>query len=453
MGNRGKWNSRIGFILAAAGSAIGLGNLWRFPYTAGNNGGGAFLICYLVSVAIIALPVLIAEISLGRFTQQNPVGAYQSIRNTWLWKGVGFLGVISGLMILSFYSVVAGWTIGYFGKSVSGQFKNITSEGAAEGFGRFVASPLLQLLLLSIFLFLTVYVVSKGISSGIERYSKILMPLLFGILMLMLIRALTLEGAGRGIAFYLTPDFSKVTHKTVIAAMGQAFFSLSLGMGTMITYGSYLAKKDKIHTSAGWVALLDTSVAVVAGFIFFPALFSQGMDPAAQGTGAMFNVLPVLFDKMPLGMIFGPLFFLLLSIAALTSTISLLEVPVSYFIDQKGWSRPKAAWIIGGFALVFAVPSALSQGSVPFLGNLPLIGKDFLSLWDLIWGNLSLSVGAFLVALFVAYVWKSQSAVKEINQSGQFTLAPVWQVLIKYVSPALILFILLSRFFWSDGAS
>jgi NSS family neurotransmitter:Na+ symporter len=453
MTDRGKWNSRIGFILAAAGSAVGLGNLWRFPYTAGNNGGGAFLICYLLSVAIIALPVLIAEISLGRFTQKNPVGAYQTIRNTWLWKGVGFLGVLSGLMILSFYSVVAGWTLGYFGKSIAGHFKDISPTGAAETFGRFVSSPALQIPLLTLFLFLTVFVVSKGVSSGIERYSKILMPILLGILLLMLIRALTLDGAAHGIAFYLSPDFSKVTHKTIIAAMGQAFFSLSLGMGTMITYGSYLAKKEKVHTSAAWVASLDTMVAVLAGFIFFPALFSQGMDPAAQGTGAMFNVLPVLFDKMPLGMIFGPLFFLLLGIAALTSTISLLEVPVSYFIDQKGWSRTKAAWVIGGFALVFAVPSALSQGAVPALGKLPLVGMDFLSLWDLVWGNLSLSIGAFMVALFVAYVWKSQSAVKEIKQSGDFVLAPVWRILIQYVSPALILFILLSRFFWADGAS
>lgn len=446
MAKRGNWNSKIGFILAAAGSAVGLGNLWRFPYTAGNNGGGAFLICYLLSVLIIALPVLIAEITLGRFTQKNPVGAYMTIRDRWIWKGTGFLGVASGFMILSFYSVVAGWTVGYFAKSLSGQFKGITPEKAARQFTTFTADPVLQLTLLSIFILLTIYVVAKGVSGGIEKYSKILMPVLFCILLLMLVRSLTLDGAGEGIRFYLNPDFSKITSKTIIAAMGQAFFSLSLGMGTMITYGSYLSKKDRIPSSAGWVAGLDTLIAVIAGFIVFPALFSQGMNPADQGTGVMFNTLPVLFDKMPLGMIFGPLFFLLLAIAALTSTISILEVPVAYFIDQKGWERKKATWIIGGIALIIGIPSALSNGAVPFFSRLPLVNMDFLSLWDFVWGNLSLSIGALMVAAFVGYVWKSRNAVAEIQTSAPFSLAPLWQFVIRYVSPVLVLIILLGFF-------
>jgi len=446
MANRGNWNSKIGFILAAAGSAVGLGNLWRFPYTAGNNGGGAFLICYLLSVIIIALPVLIAEITLGRFTQKNPVGAYQTIRNTWLWKGVGFIGVASGFMILSFYSVVAGWTVGYFTKSVRGHFIGITPTIAKEQFGTFAADSLFQLVLLSIFILLTIYVVSKGVSGGIEKYSKILMPMLLGILLLMLIRSLTLKGASKGVEFYLNPDFSKITAKTIVAAMGQAFFSLSLGMGTMITYGSYLSKKDNIPSAAAWVVGIDTLVAIMAGFIIFPALFSQGMNPADWGPGAMFEALPVLFDKMPLGMLFGPLFFLLLAIAALTSTISILEVPVAYFIDQKGWGRKKAACIIGAIALLFGIPSALSQGAVPALGKLPLVNTDFLDLWNFIWGNLSLSIGALMVAIFVAYVWKSQKAIAEIRGSSTFKLAPLWEVLIKYISPILIFIILLGFF-------
>ncbi len=444
MSNRGNWNSKLGFILAAAGSAVGLGNLWRFPYTAGNNGGGAFLICYLLSILIIALPVLIAEITLGRYTQKNPVGAYQAIRNTWLWKGVGFIGVASGFMILSFYSVVAGWTVGYFAKSVRGQFSGINPAQSAEQFKTFAADPWLQLVLLSFFILLTIYVVAKGVSGGIEKYSKVLMPMLLGILLLMLIRSLTLDGAAKGIEFYLNPDFSKITTKTIIAAMGQAFFSLSLGMGTMITYGSYLSKKDSISSSAAWVAGLDTLIAIIAGFIIFPALFSQGMSPADWGPGAMFEALPVLFDKMPLGMIFGPMFFLLLSIAALTSTISILEVPVAFFIDQKGWGRRKAAYIIGSIALLFGIPSALSQGAVSGLAKLPIVNMDFLSLWDFIWGNLSLSIGALMVAVFVAYIWKSSKAIAEIRVSSPFRLAPLWEVLIKYVSPVLILIILLS---------
>ncbi len=429
MARRGKWGSKIGFILAASGSAVGLGNLWRFPYTAGENGGGVFVFFYLLSILLIALPVLLAEISLGRFTGKNPVGAFNAVKPGGPWKLVGYLGVLTGFMILSYYAVVAGWAVGYFVKAITGKFSGIDFDSSKEMFSNFSADAPLQLLLLAFFIFLTVYIVSRGVSGGIEKFSKILMPVLFGILLLLLLRSLTLKGASAGLVYYLKPDFSKLKLGIILAAMGQAFFSMSLGMGTMITYGSYVDKKENLPSSVGWVAFFDTFIAILAGFIIFPAIFSQGISPD-QGSGVMFNVLPVLFSKMPLGYLFGPLFFLLLSIAALTSTISVLEVPVAYFIDERKWNRKKAAYVIGFITLLVGVPSALSE--------------KFFGLWDFIWGNLSLSIGALFIAIFVGWMWKTGNALEEISRgAGKFRLALFWKILIKFITPLLILAILL----------
>ena len=438
--------SKVGFILAAAGSAVGLGNLWRFPYTVGENGGGLFVIIYLISVIAIAVPVMMAEISLGRFTGKNPVGAFNAIKPGSPWKYVGYLGVLCGLMILSFYAVVAGSAVGYFIKAVTGPFSGVTSETAAAAYESFTGNSWLQILLLSVFIALTVFVVSKGVSGGIEKYSKILMPILLGILLLLLVRSLTLKGASKGIEFYLKPDFKALKPSLIIAAMGQAFFSLSLGMGTMITYGSYVSKKENIPVSAGWIAFFDTFIAILAGLIIFPAIFSQGLDPN-QGSGVMFNVLPVLFDKMPGGMLFGSFFFLLLSIAALTSTISILEVPVAYYIDEKKWGRKKASVIVGAVALLIGIPSALSQGGVKFFTELPLFKMGFLDLWSQLWGGLILSIGAFFLAIFIGYSWKTSNTLKEIYQGAEgFRGAKVWAFSIKYMAPILILLILLISF-------
>jgi len=442
---RGKF-SKLGFILAAAGSAVGLGNLWRFPFEVGDNGGGLFVLIYIIAIAAIAIPVLMAEVSLGRYTGKNPVGAILTIRPGSPWKWVGYLGVASGFMILSFYSVVAGQTVGYFCKAVSGGFRDMTPETAEAMYTGFTGHSVAQVALLLLFILLTVFVVSRGVAGGIERCSKILMPVLLGILVLLLVRSLTLEGASLGVAFYLKPDWSALTPKLVIAAMGQAFFSMSLGMGTMITYGSYVSKKDSIPGSSGWIALFDTFIAILAGFIIFPAIFSQGMDPA-QGSGIMFNVLPVLFAKMPGGMVFGALFFLLLSIAALTSTISILEVPVAYFIDEKGWKRKYAVYIIGGMAFLIGVPSALSNGGVAFFSNLPGIHMGFADLWNKVWGSYSLSIGAFFIALFVGYVWKTSNALNEIRTgTRRFPLGGLWAFSVRFMAPVLILAILVISF-------
>jgi len=433
MAKREKWGSKIGFILAASGSAIGLGNIWRFPYTVGQNGGALFVILYLIAIVGIGLPVLIAEISLGRFTGKNPVGAYNFVKPGSKWNLVGYLGVGTGVMILSFYSVVAGWTVGYFYKAVTGKLNNITSESAKTINSNFSSNSLLQIILLSVFILLTIAIVSRGISSGIEMFSKILMPLLLVILVILLIRSLTLENASAGLKYYLSPDFSKFNFKIVVEALGQAFFSLSLGMGSMITYGSYLKRKENLVSSAVWIAVFDTGIALMAGLIIFPAIFSQHMDPAG-GPGLVFQVLPVIFAKMPGGHIFGSLFFALLTIAALTSSISMLEVPVSYAIDEKKIGRKKAAFIIGGIAFLFAIPSALSE--------------KFLTTMNYIWGNLSLSFGALFIAIFVAYIWKTKNALKEMSTDDTVKKMFLWSTAIKYTVPISILIILIGIIFF-----
>jgi NSS family neurotransmitter:Na+ symporter len=447
MTSRGTWGSRVGFILAAAGSAIGLGNIWRFPYITGKNGGALFVLIYIGCVLALGLPVMLAEFALGRATARNPVGAFKAIRPGSKWSYTGYLGVVTGVMILSFYSVVAGWTLGYFYKSLSGEFNAIVKEQAAGIFAAFIASPWLQVLLLAAFMFLTVVIVVKGVAAGLEKYSKILMPALFLIMILLMVRSLTLPGAEKGLLFYLKPDFAKINGRVFLEAMGQAFFSLSLGMGTMLTYGSYLGKKENLVSSAAWVAALDTAVAILAGFIIFPALFSQNMAPD-QGPGLVFKILPVIFAHMPGGMWFGALFFVLLAVAALTSTISILEVPVAFLIDEKEWSRCRASWLMAALAFVFGVPSALAGGGLKIFTRLPVLHIDFLSLWDKIWGNVALSAGAFFIAVFVAHVWKTANALEEITANGvTFRLARFWVLSIKYVCPLLILVVLISQFF------
>ncbi len=446
---RGEWSSRIGFILAAAGSAIGLGNIWRFPYVTGQNGGAAFVLIYLIFVFAVGLPYLIGELALGRATHKNPVGAIRKIKgkSSW-WVTAGALGVLTGFGILSYYAVIAGWTFGYIFKILAGNHAT---------FGQYVSFPFLNIGLTLLFIFFTVSVVLGGVKGGIEKWSKILMPLLFILMVLIIIRSVTLKGAMEGLVFYLKPDFSKITFKVILEAMGQAFFSLSLGMGLMITYGSYLSDKENLAVSGLWVAVFDTLIAILAGFMMFPAIFAYGMDPAG-GPSLVFEVLPTIFSKLPFGNIVGALFFLLLSIAALTSTISLLEVATAYFVDEKSFSRKVAVWVSAGIVFILAVPSALSSGGVKFFTEMKIFGKEsFLGIMDFIWGNLWLSIGALSMAIFMGFIWKTDNVVKEIEKgfpvftkkfAGQYSLADAWKFLIKYVIPVMILIILVNGLFF-----
>lgn len=446
--DREQWGSRIGFVLAAAGSAIGLGNIWRFPFKVGENGGAAFVIVYLACIALICVPYLFAELALGRNSQKNPVGAIEAIKKGTPWKLVGGLCVLTGVFILSYYGVVAGWAFGYI-------FKGVVAPTVEPGtfFSEFIADPARVIPLMGLFMLFTIGVVYGGVEKGIERWAKVLMPVLLVLMFVVIFRSVTLPGADAGLEFYLNPDFSKIDANVFIEALGQAFFSLSLGMGAMITYGSYLPKRENLLISGGYVALFDTAIALLAGLMIFPAVFAMGQTPD-EGPALIFVVLPNVFDAMPLGGFIGAVFFILLSIAALTSTVSLLEVVVSYFVDETDWSRAKSVWIVGGFTFAFGVPSALAQGAVPLFTDMSwlvgdwLFGEDpgFLDVMDFIWGNFSLAIGALLLSLFAGWVWGVGNAIEELQQGSGKMFAGVWTTIwsffLRFICPVFIAIIL-----------
>jgi len=439
---RGIWGSKIGFIFAAAGSAIGLGNIWRFPTVAGRSGGAAFVFLYLICIFMIGLPVLITELSIGRHTRKNTVGAFKKLAPNTGWKYLGVWGLVSGIAILSFYAVIAGWMFGYFFKALSGELLRIETITDSELiYTNFAKNPLLQLGLLALFIFLTALVIWRGVKGGIEKWSKILMPILLLLLIALVIRSVTLPGASKGLSFYLKPDFSKINLNIFIEALGQALFTLSLGMGTMLTYGSYLSRKDNLSTSALYVCLFDTGIAIMAGFMIFPALFAMNMSPDI-GPSLIFQVIPVILAKMPGGYFFGVGIFLLIAIAALTSSISMLEVPVAYFVDEKGWSRGKSVTVLGSIAFVAGIFSALSSGASNFLSKLPGINLDFLNFMDTIFSQFGLATGSLLEALFLGWVWSTAKAIEEIEAEGViFKYKKIWVPFVKVITPLLILII------------
>jgi len=444
-GPRDTWGSNVAFILAAAGSAVGLGNIWGFPTMAAANGGGAFLLVYLLCVVLIGAPVMLAELTIGRHTQRNPVGAFRALAPGSAWVVVGALGVLAGVVILSFYSVIAGWTIAYIWKSATGAFP--PGADTAAIFSGVAASPLKAIGFHLLFMAITVYVVVGGVRGGIERWTKVLMPGLLIMLLLLVVRAVTLSGGGAGLEFYLKPDFSQLNGGVVLAAAGQAFFSLSLGMGAMITYGSYMSKKDNLVTSALWVTGFDTLIAFLAGLLIFPTLFHAGLEAGTGGPGMVFVVLTSLLSTIPPapigGVIFGTMFFLLLFVAALTSSISLLEVGTAYFVDEKRMPRRKAAILLGVVAFVLGIPSALANGAVPWLSSLPGIGMDFLSFLFTVFGQYALVIGALLISVFTAYVWGVKRAGDEVREShGTFQFEGFWDFLIRILCPIGITLIL-----------
>ncbi len=433
---REHWGSRLGFVLAAAGSAIGLGNIWKFPYICGENGGGAFVVVYLVCIVMIGLPIMLSEFLIGRKSQLDPVGAYKSIKPDSPWYLVGGMGVFAGFIILSYYGVVAGWTIGYIVEFLRGIFVGLeTPDRIGDHFARFAADPVKAIGYHALFIVLCMLIVIKGIKVGIERWSRILMPTLLGILLLLIIRGLTLEGAMAGLEFFLKPDFDKLGPESVLIALGHAFFTLSLGMGAMITYGSYLRSEDNLPQAAFTVCILDTLIALMAGIAIFPAVFAMGQAPDV-GPGLVFVSLPAVFVKMPGGTVFAPLFFFLLAIAALTSGISLLEVVTAYFVDEKGYSRAKAVTYFGTVIFLLGVPSALSMG---LLEDFIIIRWNFFDLVDHLAANYLLPLGGLFISIFVGWVWGVRKATAEARQGNPaFTSARMWGVLIKYVCPFIV---------------
>ena len=445
---REQWNSKIGFILAAAGSAIGLGNIWKFPYIAGENGGAAFIFIYLICIAIIGLPVLVGGILLGRTTQRNPVGAFKKLSNSKFWSSIGGLGVFAGFVILSFYAVVAGWSLGYIFEAISGEFYNFNQiESAGNHFGSLTSNVTWIVSFTALFLVATMTIVYAGVQKGIERGSKIMMPLLLVILIILMIKGLSLPGAERGVAFLLEPNWDSVTVETILLALGHAFFTLSLGMGAMMTYGSYMTKKDSILSSSVQIIFLDTIIALIAGIAIFTAVFATGQNPS-EGPGLIFITLPIVFTKMAGGYFFSILFFLLLSIAALTSSISLLEVVIAYFVDEKKWNRKKAVLTFGAVTFLVALPSALSFN---LLKDVTFLGLNFFDMADYLASNILLPVGGLFISIFVAWIWGFDKVLIELKKGSEniFNKSPwiisAWKIFIKYFAPVLIFLVLLSK--------
>lgn len=456
--SRSKFSSKFGFIAAAAGSAVGLGNIWKFPFEVADGGGAAFVIMYLIFCFLLCFPVMVTEIAIGRKTQKNPVGAFVALGFP-KWKFLGKLGIVAGVLILSFYNVVAGWAFGYFVQLSIGNFE------IGNQFGEFTNDIATVGLYGIVFMLVTAFVVSRGISGGIEKASKFLMPALVVMMLLLVFYSLTLPHAMEGIAYYLIPQFSEINLNVIYNALGQAFFSLSLGMGALITYGSYVSKKDNIISSAALITLSDAGIAFLAGLMMFPfvAYLSNGDVGSIQGgPGFIFEVLPGAFQSIGpiMGRIVGALFFLLLSFAALTSTISLLEVPVTYAVDELKVERKYAVWIIALFIFMMGVPSLISSGDSHFFTNfITYIGADkatsFMDFVQHIGSDTLLPLGGFLITIFTAYVWKKHNLNKEIETGhpgfkGTF-IEKYIDFAISYLSPVIlgVVFILtlFSRFF------
>ncbi len=422
MGARGNFSNRLGFILAAAGSAVGLGNIWGFPFEVGQGGGAAFVVIYLIFCFILCYPVMVTEVAIGRKTQKNAVGAFNELGFK-KWNFVGKLGIFSGVLILSFYNVIAGWAFGYIFEMVAGNF------AIADQFGDYIKNVAKVGSYGLIFMGVTAYVVSKGVSGGIERAAKLLMPTLIVMMLIIVVYVMTLPNAIDGLKFYLVPDFSKLTPSVIYNAMGQAFFSLSLGMGALITYGSYVNKGDNIVSSAAVITLTDVGIALLAGLMIFPLIgFMSGgtMEGAASGPGLIFITLPQIFGTIggTLGVLTGTFFFVLLCFAALTSTVSLLEVPISYVVDELKVERTRAAWMVAVVIFIIGIPSLIGNGYSEFFSTSFTTYKDggtdtdFLSFVGALANDTILPLGGCMIAFFAAHIWKKHNLDEELSQGA-----------------------------------
>ncbi|MFA5138773.1 MAG: sodium-dependent transporter [Elusimicrobiota bacterium] len=439
---RDQWASRIGFIMACAGSAIGLGNIWRFPYLCGMNGGALFVLTYVAVVVFLGIPLMVAEFAMGRSSQRSPVEAYRILSGGGrFWLGVGALGVLASFIMLSYYSVVAGWTMHYIVLSLRGFGAAGSPEAVGGIFEGVLQSSKINLFWHTMFIAVTMFIVLGGVKGGLEKANKIMMPALFIMMFVLLARAFFLPGWVPGLKFMFWPDPSKFTPLTALSAMGQAFFSLSLGMGAMLTYGSYLPKDTDIVKSSCLVSIMDTSIALMAACVIFPILFTFGMEPQA-GPGLVFKSMPIVFSQMPGGMLFAVIFFSLLLFAALTSSISMLEVVTAYLMDTWGWSRAKATWIPGLVIFLCGVPSALSGG---VLSGWHVLGqRNFFDSMDYLVSNWMLTLGGLFMCIFVGFRMSPETVRREFGENTPFTrLFVPWLYVIRYLCPVMVAAILI----------
>ena len=440
--SRGRWSGRMGFIIAAAGSAVGLGNIWKFPYITGMHGGGAFVLFYLFCISAIGIPLLVSEMVIGRHTRKDPVGAIRRLKGG-VWVVAGWLGVVAAFVILSYYCVVAGWTVNYLWLALQGVFSQQHAQQIPQFFGELLGNDLRQLFWQALFMALVVAIVLGGVKAGLERANRIMMPVLFLILVALAGYGLLSPGGSKALQFLFAPDWSKLTPPAMLEALGHAFFSLSLGMGAMLTYGSYADDKIGIGKAGLTVACMDTLVALLSGLAIFPIVFSYDMAPAA-GPGLVFKTLPILFSQMPGGRLIAGSFFLLLVFAALSSAISLLEVVVAYYCDEKKWDRRKATLVMGTAIFVAGIPSALSNN---LLKDWHLIGdRNFLDSIDFLATNYLLPCSGLLICLFAGWVLLPRIAREELLKGGgSERFYQVWFVLVRYVSPILVAVVLLGK--------
>jgi NSS family neurotransmitter:Na+ symporter len=439
----GMWSSRLAFVLAATGSAVGLGNIWRFPYTAGEYGGGAFVLVYILCVAAIGIPIMMAEIMLGRRGRQSPINTMRTLAQregaSPFWQLLGWMGILSGFLILSFYSVIAGWTLAYVVRAAGGLFAGIDAAGSAAVFSALVADAERLLAWHTIFMVMTIVVVARGVSGGLEKAVRVLMPALFVLLLVMVVYAAQTGDFATGAAYLFQPDFSELRDnagEAILSAMGQAFFSLSLGMGAIMIYGSYLNSQDSIAQNTVIIAVMDTLVALLAGLAIFPIVFANGLEPGS-GPGLIFQTLPIAFGQMPFGELFGALFFVLLVFAAWTSAISLLEPLVAWLVENRGFSRVRAAMLGGVAVWLLGIACLLSLNE---WSGFKLFGMGILDLFDYMTANVLLPLGGVLIAIFAGWVLTRSASADELRLTNA-GLYRTWLVLIRFIAPLAVILV------------
>ncbi len=440
---RDAFSSRLGVVAATLGSAVGLGNIWKFPFLTGVNGGAAFIIVYIIATLLVGLPVMISEHMLGRKARANAIGALQKLAPKQMWWLVGAAGVLAAYLILAFYTEVAAWVFAYIVKSIGGGLASTDPNVTSAAFTQLVSNPVASLVWQWVVLGWVSVIIIAGVSKGIEAMTKRLMPLLFVLLIIIDIRSLTLPGGGAGLAFLFKPDFSKVTGATLLVALGLSFFKLSVGMGTMITYGSYFRDDQDIPVTATRVMLADLLVSILAGIAIFPAVFAFGFEPGA-GPSLLFITIPAVFSQMPLGNVVMVLFFILAAVAATGAMLSLFEVPVAYLCEKLGWSRLKATLATAISLVVVGSTAALSNS---LLANFKPFGMTMFDLFDYTTSNLLLPIGGFFICLFVGWKWGYNEVRAALTNGGQLKnerLARLFYGVVKFVSPVLVFVVLLN---------
>ena len=438
--SRDGFGSRFGALVAMAGSAVGLGNLWRFPYLVGENGGAAFIIVYLIMIVLLCLPIFVSEFVIGRRSQKNAFSAFRDLSGGSAWKWAGLMTVLVPLVVLSYYSVIGGWSIEYILKACTFSFTGDASQAAMSSmFTDFVSSPWMPLICHTIFLAATAIVVMVGIKDGIEKFSKVMMPMLFVIVLAIAAYSITLPGADKGLKYLFQPDFSKIDGQSCASALGQAFFSLSLGFGTIMTYASYVSKEENIMFQSTSTALSDTLFALIAGVAIMPAVFAFGLDPQS-GPGLVFETLPFVFGKMPAGGLIAILFFIALFVAAITSSISMLEVPVAYLIEERKMSRVASCILVFAVCWVLGAFCSLSFGP---LSDVLIAGRSIFEFFDNLSSNILMTLGSLLTVLFVGWRLKKTDIYEEFTNGGTLTtnvkIFGILWFLIRYIAPVTII--------------